>query len=39
MTKKTNQIGLETRHTQALADGLNGLLANYQLFYMNAPTQ
>ncbi len=36
MTKKTNQIGLETRHTQALANGLNDLLSNYQLFYMNA---
>jgi starvation-inducible DNA-binding protein len=35
MTKK-NQIGLETRDSQALAIGLNDLLANYQVFYMNA---
>ncbi len=33
---KTNHIGLETRHTKTLADGLNDLLANYQIFYMNA---
>jgi starvation-inducible DNA-binding protein len=33
---KTNQIGLETRDTPSLAKGLNDLLANYQVFYMNA---
>ena len=33
---KTNQIGLATKDTQLLAKGLNDLLANYQLFYMNA---
>lgn len=33
---KTNQIGLETKDTQSLAKGLNDLLANYQVFYMNA---
>jgi starvation-inducible DNA-binding protein len=33
---KTNQIGLETKDTSSLAKGLNDLLANYQVFYMNA---
>jgi starvation-inducible DNA-binding protein len=33
---KTNQIGLETKDSKALANGLNDLLANYQVFYMNA---
>lgn len=33
---KTNQIGLATKDTQVLATGLNDLLANYQIFYMNA---
>jgi starvation-inducible DNA-binding protein len=33
---KTNQIGLVTAQSKALADGLNDLLANYQVFYMNA---
>jgi starvation-inducible DNA-binding protein len=33
---KKNKIGLETRDSQALATGLNDLLANYQVFYMNA---
>jgi len=33
---KTNQIGLEIKDTQALAKGLNDLLSNYQVFYMNA---
>lgn len=31
-----NQIGLETTETKGLADRLNALLANYQVFYMNA---
>ncbi|SFL84261.1 Dps family protein [Marinobacter zhejiangensis] len=31
----TNIIGLDTAKTQSLADALNGLLANYQIFYMN----
>lgn len=30
-----NQIGLEPAETSALAEGLNDLLANYQVFYMN----
>jgi len=30
-----NFIGLDTAQTQKLADSLNGLLANYQIFYMN----
>ncbi len=30
-----NQIGLETKDTKGLADKLNTLLANYQVFYMN----
>ncbi|MBX2966770.1 MAG: DNA starvation/stationary phase protection protein [Cyclobacteriaceae bacterium] len=33
---KTNQIGLAIKDTQKLADGLNDLLANYQVFYLNA---
>ncbi|WP_152205393.1 Dps family protein [Marinobacter changyiensis] len=31
----TNFIGLDTVKTQNLADSLNELLANYQIFYMN----
>lgn len=31
-----NQIGLEAKDTKELADKLNHLLANYQVFYMNA---
>lgn len=31
----TNFIGLETAKTQKLADALNDLLSNYQIFYMN----
>ena len=31
-----NQIGLETTETKNLAEKLNTLLANYQVFYMNA---
>lgn len=31
----TNQIGLEPAQTQTLAELLNELLANYQIFYMN----
>ncbi|MCB9047054.1 MAG: DNA starvation/stationary phase protection protein [Chitinophagales bacterium] len=30
-----NQIGLDTDKAKKLADGLNNLLANYQVFYMN----
>jgi starvation-inducible DNA-binding protein len=30
-----NQIGLETKESKALAEKLNKLLANYQVFYMN----
>lgn len=30
-----NQIGLETKDTKGLAEKLNTLLANYQVFYMN----
>lgn len=33
---KKNQIGLDTRQTKQLAEKLNLLLANYQLFYINA---
>lgn len=33
---KTNQIGLAAKDTQLLANALNDLLANYQIFYMNA---
>ncbi len=31
----TNIIGLDTAKTQQLAEALNELLANYQIFYMN----
>ncbi|PAV25722.1 starvation-inducible DNA-binding protein [Tamilnaduibacter salinus] len=31
----TNLIGLDTEKTKQLADSLNELLANYQIFYMN----
>jgi starvation-inducible DNA-binding protein len=31
-----NQIGLEANESKGLADKLNSLLANYQVFYMNA---
>lgn len=31
-----NSIGLEVKDSEQLANGLNDLLANYQLFYMNA---
>ena len=30
-----NQIGLERKESKRLAEKLNILLANYQLFYMN----
>jgi len=30
-----NQVGLDTAQSSRLTDGLNELLANYQLFYMN----
>lgn len=32
---ETNQIGLEVKQTEKLANDLNDLLANYQVFYMN----
>jgi starvation-inducible DNA-binding protein len=32
----TNAIGLNTSSTKKLSKGLNELLANYQVFYMNA---
>src|ERR1700741_3811543 len=35
MTKNKNQIGLDTAGAEKLAKGLNKLLANYQLFYIN----
>lgn len=31
-----NQIGLETNESKGLSEKLNSLLANYQVFYMNA---
>jgi starvation-inducible DNA-binding protein len=31
-----NQIGLDTKQTKQLADKLNLLLANYQIFYINS---
>ncbi|NCO45869.1 MAG: DNA starvation/stationary phase protection protein, partial [Vibrio sp.] len=31
----TNLIGLDTNQSQQLAQALNQLLANYQVFYMN----
>jgi len=31
----TNAIGLDVEKTAELADGLNDLLSNYQVFYMN----
>lgn len=34
--KNLNQIGLDTKKSSALADGLNELLANYSIFYQNA---
>ncbi len=36
MAKSTNQIGLDVKLTEKLAASLNDLLANYQVFYMNA---
>ena len=36
MTSKLNQIGLDKQASSDLADKLNELLANYQIFYMNA---
>lgn len=36
MAKSTNQIGLDSKLTEKLAASLNDLLANYQIFYMNA---
>ena len=36
MKKRHNAIGLDTGSAKALAGKLNTLLANYQLFYMNA---
>jgi starvation-inducible DNA-binding protein len=36
MKKEMNHIGLDTKKCKKLAEELNVLLANYQLFYMNA---
>lgn len=36
MTKLTNKIGLDSKYSKELADKLNTLLADYQVFYMNA---
>lgn len=36
MTQNLNQIGLDKTASSDLADKLNELLANYQIFYMNA---
>ena len=36
MAKKTTNIGLDTTQSKQLAEKLNFLLSNYQLFYMNA---
>lgn len=36
MAKKLNQIGLDNKAASELSEKLNVLLANYQLFYMNA---
>jgi starvation-inducible DNA-binding protein len=36
MKNELNQIGLNTKKSKKLADELNVLLANYQVFYMNA---
>ncbi len=36
MTDRLNQIGLDKKASSDLSDKLNELLANYQIFYMNA---
>ena len=36
MTDKLNKIGLDKKISSDLSDKLNELLANYQIFYMNA---
>lgn len=36
MTSNLNHIGLDKKASSELADKLNELLANYQIFYMNA---
>ncbi|RUA15613.1 MAG: DNA starvation/stationary phase protection protein [Flavobacteriia bacterium] len=36
MANNLNQIGLDKKASQALSEKLNALLANYQIFYMNA---
>lgn len=36
MGKNLNQIGLDQKASSVLSEKLNQLLANYQLFYMNA---
>ena len=33
---KKNRIGLDAKKAKELANQLNGLLANYQIFYQNA---
>ena len=36
MNKTLNQIGLDKKQSELLSKKLNELLANYQIFYMNA---
>lgn len=36
MKKQTNKIGLDNKYTKKLSEKLNLLLADYQVFYMNA---
>ena len=36
MTSNLNRIGLDKKASSALSEKLNELLANYQIFYMNA---
>jgi starvation-inducible DNA-binding protein len=33
--RRTNAVGLDVAHSAALVDGLNGLLATYQVHYQN----
>lgn len=33
--KKVNAIGLDSKKAESLAENLNGLLANYSIFYQN----
>jgi starvation-inducible DNA-binding protein len=36
MAKSLNSIGIETSQSKLMAEQLNALLSNYQIFYMNA---